>query len=135
MKQSFLHYIGCAKKLDKFRLITKKICIAISLCKDVTLHSQKHFCHTKLQTRVIRVVLSKFLYLIANWSSDPKPIKEILVILKSALKLLITSFQLENQIIFKSSVCPLVSMATNLHFDILMQHRTFKFMVFLQIFP
>ena len=88
------------------------------------------------------MVLSKFLYLIANWSSDPKPIKEILVILKSALKLLITSFQygqqiafLENQIIIKSSVCPLVSMAINLHFDILMQHRTFKFMVFLQVFP
>ena len=88
------------------------------------------------------MVLSKFLYLIANWSSDPKPIKEILAIFKSALKLLITSFLygqqmafLENQIIFKSSVCPLVSMATNLHFDILMQHGTFKFMVFLQIFP
>ena len=75
-------------------------------------------------------------------SSDPKPIKEILAILKSALKLLITSFQygqqmafLENQIIFKSLVCPLVSMATNVHSDILMQHRTFNFMVFLQIFP
>ena len=82
--------------------------IAISLYKDVTLHSKKHFCHKKLQTRVIRVVLSKFLHLIANWSSDPKPIKEILAILKSALKLLITSFQygqqmafLENQIILK----------------------------------
>ena len=88
------------------------------------------------------MVLSEFLYLIANWSSDPKPIKEILAILKSALKLLITSFQygqqmasLENQIIFKNSVYLLVSMATNLHFDILMQHRTFKFMVLLQIFP
>ena len=83
------------------------------------------------------VVLSKFLYLIANWSSDPKPIKEILATLKSALKLLITSFQYgqqmefaENQIIFKSSICPLVSMATNLHFDILLQHRTFIFMAF-----
>ena len=81
------------------------------------------------------MVLSKLLYLIANWSSDPNPIKEILAILKSELKLLITSFQyeqqmafLENQIIFK--VFPFVSMATNLHFDILMQHRTLKFMVF-----
>ena len=108
MKHSFVRYIGCVhiarQKLDKFRLITEKR-IAISLCKDVTLHSKKHFCHTKLQTRVIRVVLYKlqtkvnrvvlykFLYLIANWSSDPKPIKEILAILKSALKLLITSFQ------------------------------------------
>ena len=130
-----------ANKLDKFRLITEKH-IAISLYKDVTLYSKKHFCYTKLQTRVSRVVLFTFLHLIGNWSSDPKPIKEILAILKSALKLLITSFQygqqmafLENQIIFKSSVCLLVSMATNLHFDILMQHRTFKFMVFLQIFP
>ena len=83
-----------------------------------------------------------FLYLIANWSPEPKPIKEILSILKSALKLLITSFHygqqmafLENQISFKSSVCPLVSMATTLHFDILIQHGIFKFMVVLQIFP
>ena len=87
------------------------------------------------------MVLSKFLYLIANWSSHLKPVMEILAILKSALKLRITSFQygqqmafLENQIIFKSSVCPLVSMATNLHFDILIQHRTFKFMVFFHRF-
>ena len=64
------------------------------------------------------MVLSKFLYLIANWPSYPMPVKEILA---SALKLLITSFQygqqmafLENQIIFKSLVCPLVSIATNL---------------------
>ena len=97
MKHYFVRYIGCvhiqqAKKLDKFRLITEKR-IAISLYKDVTLHSEKHFCHTKLQTRVIRVVLYKLLYLIANWSSDPQPIKEIPAILKFALKLLITSFQ------------------------------------------
>ena len=145
MKHSFVRYIGCvhiaSQKLDKIRLITEKR-IAISLYKDVTLYRKKHFCHTKLQTRVIRVVLSKFLYLIGFGSDDQFAIKGILAILKSALKLLITGFQygqqmafLENQIIFKSSVCPLVSMATNLHFDILMQHRTFKFMVFLQIFP
>ena len=100
------------------------------------------FCHTKSQTITIKVVLSKFLYLIANWTSYPKPIKEALVILKSPLKLPITSSYnvqklafLENQIFFKSSVCPLVDMAANLHFDILMQHQTFRFMVFLQIYP
>ena len=91
-KHSFVRYIGFVhianQKLDKFRLITEKR-IAISLYKDVTIHSEKHFCHTKLQTRVIRVVLSKFLYLTANWFSDPKAIKEILAILKSALKLFI----------------------------------------------
>ena len=65
------------------------------------------FCHTKLQTMIIKVVLSKFLYLIANWTSYPKPIKEALAILKSPLKLLITSPYngqqlafLESQIIF-----------------------------------
>ena len=46
------------------------------------------------------MVLSKFLYLTANWTSDPKPIKEILAILKSALKLLITSFQYGKQMAF-----------------------------------
>ena len=61
---------------------------------------KKHFCHTKLQTRVIRVVPSTFLYLIANWTSDPKSIEEILAVLKSALKLLITSFQYGQQLAF-----------------------------------
>ena len=45
---------------------------------NVTLHSKKttFFCHTKLQTIIIKVVLSMVLYLIANWTSYPKPIKE-----------------------------------------------------------
>ena len=64
--------------------------------------AKNHFCHTKLQTRVIKVVLSKFFSkcpsLIANWSSDPKPI--ILAILKSALKLIIISFQYGQQMTF-----------------------------------
>ena len=75
---------------------------------NVTLHSRKrHFCHTKLQTIIIEVVFPKFLYLIANWIPYPTPIKEALTILKSPLKLLITSSYngqqlvfLENQIIF-----------------------------------
>ena len=59
---------------------------------NVTLHSRKrHFCHTKLQTIIIEVVFPKFLYLIANWTPYPKPIREALTILKSPLKLLITS--------------------------------------------
>ena len=68
---------------------------------------EKENCHTKLQTIIIKVVLSKYLYLLANWTSYPKPVKEALAILKSPLKLLITSFYngqqlafLENQIIF-----------------------------------
>ena len=110
---------------------------------NVTLHSRKNtFCHTKLQTIIIKVVLFKFLYLIANWTSFPKPIKEALAKFKSPLKLLINSSYsgkqlafLENQINFKSSVYSLVAMATNLHFDILLQHQTFRFMVCLQIYP
>ena len=67
------------------------------------------FLATLLKTIIIKVVLfSKFLYLIANWTSYPKPIKGTLgIILKSPLKLLITSCYngqqlvfLENQIIF-----------------------------------
>ena len=68
---------------------------------------EKNFCYTKLQTIIIKVVSSKFLYLITNWTSYPKPIKEALTILKSPLKLLIASpyngqqlVFLENQIIF-----------------------------------
>ena len=103
---------------------------------NVTLHSRtRNFCHTKVD-------FSKFIYLIANWTSYPKPIKEVLTILKSPLKLLITSsfnghklVFLENLIIFKNSICPLVAMATNFHFDILMQHQAFRFMVLLQIYP
>ena len=36
----------------------------------------------------------------------------------------------KSNIFFESSVCPLVAMATNLHSDILMQHQTFRFMLF-----
>ena len=77
-----------ANKLDKFRLITEK-----TYCYfNVTLHSRKrNFCHTKLQTIIIKVGFSKFLYLIANWTPYPKPTKEALTILKSPSKLLITN--------------------------------------------
>ena len=92
-----------ANKLDKFRLTTEKL-IVISMLPFI---AEKNFCHTKLQTIIIKVVFSKFLYLIANWTSDPKPIEETLTILKSPLKLFITSSYngqqlvfLENQIIF-----------------------------------
>ena len=82
---------------------------------SVTLHSRKRsFCHTKMQTIIIKVVFSKFLYLIANWTPYPKPIEEALTILKSPLKLLITSSYngqqlvfLENQIIFQKFHMPL----------------------------
>ena len=86
-----------ANKLDKFRLITEK-----TYCYfNVTLHSRKrNFCHTKLQTIIIKVGFSKFLYLIANWTPYPKPIKEALTILKSPLKLLITSSFNEQQLVF-----------------------------------
>ena len=96
MKHSFVRYVGCVHiASQKIRQIQayhrKKYCdLTTQRCSS---QKKKHFCHTKLQTKVIGVVLYKFLYLIANWSSDPKPIKEILAILKSALKLLITSFQ------------------------------------------
>ena len=68
---------------------------------------KKIFLSYKVANKIIKVVFSKFLYLIANWISYPKPIKEALTILKSLLKLLITSSYngqqlifLENQVIF-----------------------------------
>ena len=77
-----------ANKLDKFRLITEKTYYYF----NVTLHSRKrNFCHTKLQTIIIKVGFSKFLYLIANWTPYRKPTKEALTILKSPSKLLITN--------------------------------------------
>ena len=86
-----------ANKLDNFRLITEKTCCYF----NVTLHSRKrNFCHTKLQTIIIKVGFSKFLYLIANWTPYPKPIKEALTILNSPLKLLITSSFNGKQLVF-----------------------------------
>ena len=77
-----------ANKLDKFRLITEKTYRYFT----VTLNSRKrNFCHTKLQTIIIKVGFSKFLYLIANWTPYLKPTKEALTILKSPSKLLITN--------------------------------------------
>ena len=77
-----------ANKLDKFRLITEK-----TYCYfNVTLHSQKKkFLSYKAANNNYLGGFSKFLYLIANWTPYPKPIKEALTILKSPSKLLITS--------------------------------------------
>ena len=83
-----VYYIGCVDILNqKIRQIQ-----AYHRKTYYDFNTQNHFCHTKLQTRIIKVVLSKFLYLIANWTSYPNPIKEALAVLKSALKLFITSF-------------------------------------------
>ena len=86
-----------ANKLDKFRFITEK-----TYCYfNVTFHSRKrNFCHTKLQTIIFEVRFSKFLYLIANWTPYPKPIKEALTILRFPLKLLITSSFNGQQLVF-----------------------------------
>ena len=46
------------------------------------------------------VGFSKFLYLIANWTPYPKPVKKALTILKSPLKLLITSSYNGRQLVF-----------------------------------
>ena len=114
---------------------------------NVTLHSrkEKHFLSYKVANNHYKVVFSKFLYLIANWTSYSKPIEEALTILKSPLKLLITSSYngqqlvlLENQIIFlKVPYAPWLPWQQTciLNFNILMQHQTFRFMVFLQIYP
>ena len=61
---------------------------------------KKFFLSYKVANKIIEVVFSKFLYLIANWISYPKPIKEALTILKSPLKLLITSSYNGQQLIF-----------------------------------
>ena len=69
MKHSFVRYIGCvhigSQKIRQIQAYHRKTYydFIIQRCYSP---QQKHFCHTKLQTKVIRVVLSKFLYLIAN---------------------------------------------------------------------
>ena len=96
MKHSFVRYIHCVhianQKVGQIQAYHRKKVLRFH-CTTVLLFTAKNICHTRLQTRVIRVVLSRLLYLIGNWSSDPKPMKEILAILKSALKLLNISFQ------------------------------------------
>ena len=94
-------------QIGQIQAYHKKTYCDFNIQRCYSSQQKNHFCHTKLQTIIIKVVLSKFLYLIANWTSYPKPIKEALAILKSPLKLLITSSYngqqlafLENQIIF-----------------------------------
>ena len=93
-----------ANKLDKYRLITEKL-IVISILPFTV--EKEIFVIQKCKPIISKVVFSKFLYLMANWTPYQKPIKEALTILKSQLKLLITSSYnvqklvfLENQIIF-----------------------------------
>ena len=96
-----------ANKLDKFRLVTEKL-IVMSMLPFTA--EKNIFCHTKLQTIVIKVVLSKFLQCIFDSKLDILAkiyLKEAVAILISPLKLLITSSYngqqlafLENQIIF-----------------------------------
>ena len=126
MKHFLVCYIGCydmpSQQIGQIQAYHRKKLIVISMLPFT--EEKRNFCHTNLQTIIVKAGFYKFLYLIANWTPYPKPIKGALTILKSPLKLFITS-----------SICPLVAMATNFHFDILMQHQTFRFMVFLQIYP
>ena len=89
-----------ANKLDKFRLIKEK-----TYCYfNVTLLSiKRNFCYTKLQTIIIKVGFSKFLYLIPNWTPYPKPIKGALTLLKSSLEFLITSSFNGQQLAFQEN--------------------------------
>ena len=64
-------------KLDKFRLITEKL-ILISM---LPFTAEKKFLSYKDANNNFKVVFSKFLYLIANWTPYPKPIKEALTVL------------------------------------------------------
>ena len=107
----FVCYIGrydiLSQQIRQIKAYHRKNYCDFSIQRCYSSQQKNHFCQTKLQTIIIKVVLSKFLYLIANWTSYPKPIKEALAILKSPLKLLIASFYngqqlafLENQIIF-----------------------------------
>ena len=89
MKRSFVHYIACghlaSQNIRQIQAYHRKNLLLFHYTK-MLLFTAKAFLYTKLQTRVNRVVLSKFLYLIANWSSDPKPIEEMLAVLQSAIK-------------------------------------------------
>ena len=43
----------------------------VDINKCYSSQQEKHICNTKLQIRIIKVVLSNFSYLIANWTSYP----------------------------------------------------------------
>ena len=82
MKHFLVCYIGrydiLSQKIKQIQAYHRKTYCDFNIQKCYSSQHKNHFCHTKLQTIIIKVVLSKFLYLIANWTSYPKPIKEAL---------------------------------------------------------
>ena len=111
MKHFLVCYVGpydiLSQQIREIQAYHRKPYCDFNVQRCYSSQQKNHFSHTKLQTIIIKVVLSKCLYLIANWTSNPKPVKEALAVLKSPLKLLITSSYngqqlafLENQILF-----------------------------------
>ena len=91
MKHFLVCYIGgydiLSQQIKKIQAYHRKTCCNFS----VTLHRRKKniFCQAKLQTIIIKVVLSKFFD--SKLDILPKTYQGVLAILKSPLKLLITS--------------------------------------------
>ena len=73
------HFLVCY--IDKVDILSLKIIqiqayhrrtyVDFNINKYCSSQQKKHFCNTKLQKRIIKVVLSNFSYVIANWTSYP----------------------------------------------------------------
>ena len=87
MKHSFVRYIRCvhiaSQKIKQIQAYHRKTYCGFTIQRCYS-SQQKTFLSYKVANKSYKGVFSKFLYLIAKWSSHPKPI--ILAILKSALK-------------------------------------------------
>ena len=58
-------------KIIRIQAYHRKIYVNFNINKCYSSQQKKRFCNTKLQKRIIEVVLSNFSYLIANWTSYP----------------------------------------------------------------
>ena len=89
MEHFLVCYIGhhdiLSQKIRQIQAYHRKTYCDFNIQRCYSSQQKNHFCHTKLQSMIIEVVLSKFLYLIANRTSYPKPIKEALAILKISI--------------------------------------------------
>ena len=58
-------------KIIQIQAYHRKTCVDFNINKCYSSQQKKHFCDTKLQERIIKVVLSNFSYLIVSWTSYP----------------------------------------------------------------
>ena len=58
-------------KIIQIQAYHRKTYVDFKINKCYSSKQKKHFCNTKLQKNIMKVVLSNLSYLIANWTSYP----------------------------------------------------------------